>query len=223
MCKMFRLVLIAIPILFTVFVVSGPEFYERAGVSLSCAVIVWLAAGQTLRTTKWWVIAGLVISVFGDWFMGHKGDNPTLFICAIALFFTAHACFCIFCLVNGRIHRWFLLVLLMGYLPFFYLVLRPAIPQQALMVAVLAYLLVSCVSLAAATGLRLPTIVKWTYAVGIALFVFSDTIIALSIFAKYRELDFLILPTYFSTHVALALALTLMGSFFDGKAKISKM
>jgi uncharacterized membrane protein YhhN len=196
-------------------------FFFRAGVSLSCAAIVWLASGQELRQTKWWVIAGLVVSVFGDWFMCVRGNNPTLFIYAICLFFTAHACFCIFCLVNGRINKWFLLVLLMGYLPFFFVALRPRIPQPALLVAVLAYLLVSCVSLSAAVGLRLPTIVRATYTIGIALFVFSDTIIALSIFAGYRNLSFLILPTYFASHTVLALALVLMGSFF-GKSRISQ-
>jgi len=235
MNKRFSLYLLIIPILFTVFAVTGHEyfyqvvdslrssivavlnhkFFFRAGVSLSCAVIVWQTAGQAIRQTKWWVIAGLIVSVFGDWFMVHRGNDSTLFICAISLFFAAHACFCIFCLVNGRIHKWFLLVLLLGYLPFFFMVLCPGIPQPALLAAVLAYLLMSCVSLSAAAGLRLPTIVKGAYMTGIALFVFSDTIIALAVFAKYRDWGFLILPTYFASHVVLALALTLMGSFFD--------
>ena len=210
-----RLGLIAIPILFTVFAVSDQGFFCRAGVSLSCAAIVWLLSGREIRQTEWWVIAGLVVSVFGDWFMVQRGNNPTLFIYAISLFFTAHACFCLFCLINGRINRWFLLVLLMGYLPFFFIVLRPAISPPALFAAVFAYLLVSCVSLSAAVGLRLPIIVRGTYTVGIALFVFSDTIIALSLFAHYRDLNFLILPTYFASHTVLALALVLKGTFFD--------
>ena len=221
MCKRLSIFLIVIPILFTVFAVSDHGFFCRAGVSLSCAAIVWLTAGLELRRTKWWVVAGLIVSVFGDWFMVQRGNNPNLFICAICLFFMAHACFCVFCLVNGRINKWFLLVLLMGYLPFFFVALRPALmPQPALLVAVLAYLLMSCVSLAAAVGLRLPTVVRVIYIVGIALFVFSDTIIALRVFAKYNDLSFLILPTYFASHVVLALALTLMGSFFDRKSRI---
>jgi prolipoprotein diacylglyceryltransferase len=117
-------------------------------------------------------------------------------------------------------NKWFLFVLLAGYLPFFFVTLRPAIPQPALLVAVLAYLLMSCVSLSAPVRLRLPTIVRETYTLGIALFVFSDTIIALRVFAEYRDLSFLILPTYFASHVVLALALVLMGNFFDCKSKI---
>ena len=222
MDKSDRLFLLLIPILFTISAVLGHGFFFRAGVSLSCAVIVWLTAGQVLRQTKWWVIAGLVVSVFGDWFMVIRGNNPALFITAISLFFIAHACFCAFCLVNGRISRWFLVGLLAYYLAFFVVSLSPALTHPGLFAAILAYLLMSCVSLSAAVGLRLPTIVRVTYALGVGLFVFSDTIIALAVFAKYRDLSFLILPTYFATHVVLALALTLMGCFFDRESQISQ-
>jgi hypothetical protein len=163
----------------------------------------------------------LIVSVAGDWFMVHR-DNTTIFIYAIGLFFMAHACFCIFSMLNGRVNRTYLLILLTGYLILFFTALRPALTHQALFVAVLAYLFVSCWSLAAAVGLRLPTIVRGTYSFGIALFVFSDTIIALGLFAGYRDWSFLILPTYFASHVVIASALTLMGIFFENKNESQK-
>jgi uncharacterized membrane protein YhhN len=233
MGKIFRLFFLVIPVFFTLCAVGFfdesiyrsvfREFFFRAGVSFSCAVIVCLASGQALRRTKWYVIAGLVVSVFGDWFMVNRGGNSTLFIYAIGLFFIAHVCFCSFCIVNGRIDKGVLLALLTGYLPFFFVELRPALTQTPLFAAVMAYLLVSCLSLSAAAGLRLPAVVRATYMLGIALFVFSDTIIALRSFTPYRgDLNSLILPTYFASHVVIALALMLMGIFFDSHSRSSQ-
>jgi len=210
--------------IFAAFATAEHRFFFRAGVSLSCAAIVCLASGRELGQTKWWVVAGLAVSVIGDWFMVHKSGNLNYFICAISMFFIAHTCFCAFCLIKGRIDTWFLFVLLTGYLPFFFVVLRPEIPQPALFIAVLVYLLVSCLSLSAAAGLRLPAIVRGTYMEGIALFVFSDTIIALTSFAGYRgDLKYLILPTYFASHTVITLALVLMGIFAASQSKNSQI
>ena len=210
-----RLFLLVIPILFIISAVMGHGFFFRAGVSLSCAAIVWLTVGREIGQTKWWVIAGLVVSVIGDWFMVHSN-----LMLGIGVFFIAHACFCVFCLLNGRIHRGLLFGLLTYYLAFFFVVLQ--IPQPALFAAVFAYLLMSCVSLSAAAGLRLPAMVRGTYVIGIALFVFSDTLIALRLFAEYRDLNFLVLPTYFASHMVITLALVLMSVVFECQSKVAK-
>ena len=205
MDKRFQILLLLIPALFALFAVKGEYgFFSRAGVSLSCAVIVWVTSKYQ---TKWWVVVGLLVSVVGDWFMVNRNNNPDFFLYGICFFFLAHVCFLLFCLKNGRINRWLLVFVLTGYVAFFFLVLRPAITQPTLLVAVFAYLLVSCLSLATAAGLRLSKIATWIFTAGITLFVFSDTIIALSEFASYRTLNFLILPTYFTSHGVITLAL----------------
>ena len=209
-----KYLVILIPIVSAIFVVTGWgfeltgwRFPFRAAVSVSCAVILWLMFGQEVRRTVGWVIAALLVSSVADWFMMNSGKVQVYFLYGVCLFFVAHVCFLVFCLKNGRIDRWLLLSLLTGYLAFFFLVLRPAIFNPILLAAVLAYLLISCFSLAAAAGLRLSAMMRWCFTAGIALLVFSDTIIALKDYAGYKELGFLILPTYFASHIIVTLAL----------------
>jgi hypothetical protein len=68
-------------------------------------------------------------------------------------------------------------------------------------VAVLLYLLISCVTLAAALGRRAPPRSWWLYAAGIALIVLSDTLIAFAEFLGQHRGDSLILPTYYLAHL----------------------
>ena len=209
-----KYLILFIPVIFAIFVVTGWgyeltgwRFPFRACVSVSCAAILWLMSGKELRRTVRWVIAALLVSSIADWFMMHSGRVPVYFLYGVCLFFVAHVGFLVFCLKNGRIDRWLLLPVLTGYLAFFFLVLRPALTEPVLFAAILAYLIISCFSLSAAAGLQLPAMVHWCFTAGIALLVFSDTIIALRVFAGYKTLGFLILPTYFASHVMVTLAL----------------
>ena len=207
--KYFRYSLLLIPVLFTVFALRGCGFFYRAGVSASCAIIVWIVLRQFAGKGKWFLIAALLTSICGDWFMSHTGGNPVRFIYGVCLFFVAHLGFVVFCLKNGHVNRYVLSIMLTGFLAFFFLALRPALTQPALFAAVLAYLLVSCFSFAVATGLHLATATRVCFSFGIALLVFSDTIIALKDFVGHKELGFLILPTYFASHIVIALAMIL--------------
>jgi len=81
------------------------------------------------------------------------------------------------------------------------------IGSPVLTVAVLFYLLISCISFAAATGIRFPSFPKWLFITGISLILFSDTIIAFKEFVGYHDLNFLILPTYYLSHILMAWAL----------------
>lgn len=205
--KYSRYSILLIPILFAVFAVMGRGFLFRAGVSASCAVILWFMTGQYAGRSIRWVMAALLVSVAGDWFMSHSGGVSVRFIYGVCLFFIAHVGFIIFCLKNGRINWYVLLSVLTGYLVFFFVALRPVLSPPVLLVSVLAYLLVSCFSLAVATGLSLPRTTRWCFSSGIALLVFSDTIIALKDFVGYTNLGILILPTYFASHIVVTLAL----------------
>ena len=201
--------MLLIPLLFAVLAWMGWGYMFRAAVAMSCAVIVWLMAKQLTAGSKWYVIAAFLLSIGGDWFLSHRRGIPVRFIYGVCLYFMAHAGFLCFCLKNGRLNRYVLIALLTGFSVFFFIALRPALSQPALFISILAYLIVSCLSLAAATGLRLAPPVRWCFSFGIALLVFSDTLIALNEFVGYKDLRFLIMPTYYAAHIFVTTALIL--------------
>ena len=205
--KKFRFAVLLIPVLFAVFAVKGWGFIFRAGVSASCAIIVWFMMRQSTGHGKWYLIAALLISIGGDWFMSHIRGVPVRFIYGVCLFLVAHLGFIGICLKNGRINRYVLFPLLTAYLIFFFVALRPAISHPVEFIAILAYLIISCFSFAFATGLRLTFPTKLIFSFGIALLVFSDTLIAMKNFVGHKDFAFLILPTYFASHIVITLAI----------------
>ncbi len=200
-------IILLVPIIFTVLAIMRFGFFFRAGVSASCVFILLWMPDKFAENSLRMVIAALIISIGGDWFMSHVGDIPARFIYGICLFFVAHICFLGFCLKNGRINFWILLAILIPYLIFFFIVLSPTLTYTILYVAVLLYLLVSCFSLAAAAGLRLPSMTRWYFITGIGLLVFSDTMISLKVFTGCDHVGFLILPTYFASQIFITLSL----------------
>lgn len=60
--------------------------------------------------------------------------------------------------------------------------------------------------LAAAAGLRIPAAPRRAYLTGMALLVFSDTLISFSEFLHVRTFNGLILPTYYAAHLAVSWA-----------------
>ena len=206
--KDYKIAVLLIPLIFVILAVKGHGFFYRGAVSASCAVILWFMSDHGKNRGIRWVVAALLVSIAGDWFISHSGHAPDRFVCGICLFFAAHIGFVCFCLKNGRVNGYLLLFVLAVYLTFFFVALLPALrPRPVLLAAVLLYLLISCFSLAAAAGLRLSPATRWIFTLGIALLVFSDTIIALRNFAGYSQLRYLILPTYFMSHVFITASL----------------
>lgn len=177
-----------------------------AAIGILIMLVLSLRKGAPFSET-WWIIAAFAFSIGGDWFLSHKGGDAGLFIKGIALFFMAHLGYLGYTLRNGRLPWKFTGVLLAGYLLFFFLVLYPAIADSFLMIAALCYLFVSCFSAGAAMGMDSAPQVKWLFVLGIFSIVFSDTIIALTEFVGYSEMDFLILPTYYLSHLLVSFSL----------------
>lgn len=206
--KKVHYLLILIPIIFVILVFVEKDFVFRAGVSGSCALILILAGDKNLsRHTIWLVIAALLVSIPADWFLCNKRGMEIRFVYGIALFFLAHCGYLAFTLKNGKINKKTLIGLLTVYLIFFIVMLMPSISNGVLLAAVLMYLIISCLSVAGAVGLKTDKFTRWIFAFGIGLLAFSDTIIALKEFGGYREYGFLILPTYFASHIVVTLAL----------------
>jgi hypothetical protein len=94
----------------------------------------------------------------------------------------------------------------MGFLIFYYLTLYPNILDKTLAFTVLFYLIVSCVSLGAAMGIRATPNIKTPYFIGIAFILFSDIIISFKEFMSFDSLNILILPTYYLAQISITIA-----------------
>ncbi len=201
--------LLLIPLVLAILALAGYGFFFKASVPGSCAIILLFLYRKKLKAMPdiWFVIAAFLFSIAGDWFLSNKGESFMMFSAGIGLYLFAHVGYLWFALRNGRMAKLFSIVLLAGYLLFFFVKLYPALDDTILLVAVLLYLLISCFSLGAAFGIKLSPIVKWSYFAGVTLVLLSDTIIALNEFTSYGALNFLILPTYYAAHMSITFAL----------------
>lgn len=193
--------LLAIPVVFGVIATTLGYLPFKLGVPGVCALILIAFFGRRMRREIWYVVAAFVFSMIGDTFLSTRGDDDMMFVYGIGGFFLAHLGYLAYALVNGKVNRPALLVLVAGYIPFFIWSLNPAIDDGILSGAVLVYLLISVLVLAAAIGLRLTGIPKWTYVAGIISIVVSDTFIAFNEFLDLTTFNDWILPTYYFAHI----------------------
>ena len=197
--------LLFVPVSSAVMALVYHDFVFKAGVAAGGILIIFACflTDRERRKDVLLVVAAFLLSIVGDWYLSTMRGDTGRFIAGIGFFFLAHAGYLAYALLNGRFKWAVTIVFLAGYLLFFLLKLFPVISDSMLMLAALLYLLISCFSLGAAAGMRFAADVKWAYLAGIALILFSDTIIALKEFAGYRELNFLILPTYYLAQISL--------------------
>lgn len=201
-----RYAVLTIPIILGIAATLTDYLPFKMGVPLVCALIVlgiylWQ---RPQRSDLFWLVAAFVFSAIGDYFLSNKEGQASYFVIGIGLYFLAHIGYLTFALRNGRISWPALVILLIGYLPYYFLALNPAIADGVLATAVLLYLLISCVALAAAFGLRRTGLVKGLYVIGIFFILFSDTIISFNEFLQYTALNGLILPTYYLAHITIS-------------------
>lgn len=186
----------------------------KMGVPLSCALILllvlrpqWRQSDKKAGLDVYFVIAAFLFSAVGDYFLSNKSGQAFYFIIGIGLYLLAHLGYLGYAWRNGRLHWPLFGLLLLIYLPYYFLLLNPAITDPVLSLSVLAYLLISCLVLAVASGLTLSQPWKAVYIFGIALIVLSDTVISFNEFLQYKELNWLILPTYYLAHLSISYAL----------------
>lgn len=211
-----RLLLI-LPFLLGILASTRGPMAAKLGVPLSCAFLLPLVWGRDAlrRPDLLGLAAALGFSAVGDWFLSNRHGRESFFLAGIGFFFCAHLGYLACALAHGRIHRTTLAATGLLFVPYYLLLLLPRLTSPALAAAVLAYLLISCVALAGAAGMRVSGSIPWGYLSGIALIVFSDTVISFKEFLRYHALDPLILPTYYLAHLAVtwtAVALPAPGS-----------
>lgn len=155
------------------------------------------------------LILAFSFSIVGDWHMSHRNDETIRFIYGIVFFFFAHTGYLWYALLNGNLKWKITTILLLAYLLFFVLMLFPKLTNTSLLLAVLAYLIISVVSLGAACGIDGNNRSRILFVLGISSILFSDTIIALREFVGFQSLNKLILPTYFLSQIFIACSVLL--------------
>jgi uncharacterized membrane protein YhhN len=209
--------LLAVPVVFGIIATTQGYLLFKLGVPGICALILIAFFGRRMQRDIWYVVAAFGFSMIGDTFLSTRGDDEMMFVYGIGGFFLAHLGYLGYALVNGKVNRPALLILGAGYVPFFVWSLNPAIDDGALSGAVLVYLLISVLVLAAAIGLRLAGLPKWTYVAGITSIVVSDTFIAFNEFLDVTTFNDLILPTYYFAHIIITFGILNRG---HGRAEV---
>lgn len=207
--KPWFLIMLLAQIVSAIIAIRTGIFIYKIGVAALGSIILLIAFSKQLVYIfdVWVVILAFLASMIGDYFLSSMNGNNSMFIIGISLYFLAHLGYLIYSLLNGAIRWRFTVLLTIAFLVFFYFTLYPNILDKTLTITVLFYLIVSCVSLGAALGLKGEPIVKWPYVIGIALILFSDTIISLKEFMNYDSLNILILPTYYLAQISITTAL----------------
>jgi len=208
--------LFILPVISSLIALNSGIFFFKSAVAGSCIIILILFFKTTKNKHKivWFIIGAFVFSIAGDWFLSNKNDDFLMFATGIGLFFWAHIGYLGYALKNGRINLPVTIILLISYLTFFFTMLQPAIESTLLVVTSFIYLLISCVSVGAASGMIIPRLAKSIYILGISLILFSDTIISFHEFIGYNEMNFLILPTYYLAQISVTIAVILTASVF---------
>ncbi|HSV74050.1 MAG TPA: lysoplasmalogenase family protein [Chthonomonadales bacterium] len=180
----------------------------KLGVPALCICILLSVKGEAFRRAPSALLAcgAFAASIVGDYYLSTRGGSDAHFVAGIAAFGVAHLFYIAYALANGRMHLPVLGIALAGFGAWFALDLAHAIEDRAIWVAALVYTVLSCVALGAAAGIRSVAWVKVPCLVGIALIVFSDSLIALAEFAGDRTLSELILPTYYLAQIAITLS-----------------
>lgn len=195
--------LISVQFVLALLALLGHGFVFQSGTAgVAILVLLLLSLNRQLPVKE--VIPLIFVflcSICGDWFLSHRYGESIRFIYGVACFFFAHVGFLWYALLRGNVRWKFTTILLAAYLLFYFLMLYPNFADQATLFVVLAYLIISGVSMGAAVGVIDNRISKLTFAVGVGLLLFSDTIIGLQEFAGYTLLGKLILPTYYLCHV----------------------
>lgn len=186
----------------------------RVGTTSLCLLLVLLLLIPKPRNaTLGWIVAAFALSIAGDCVLNHWGGSFLGFVIGVVLFLMAHVGYILYSLCHGSIRWWLFALLTLLFGSYYLLLLRPQIGDAITSLAVFAYILVSCLSLAAAAGLRGSTLVRILFIAGIASLLFSDFLIAQKRFLGDGTLYALMMPTYFASQILVTASLLAENAF----------
>lgn len=193
--------LCAVPVIFAGLRLAGRGYIFSALTTLSCAALIALV--RPFPASYGWLIAGLLASALGHYWLSHTGGRDTVFAMGVGGFLVGHVFFVVAAAQDFRFRPAALvigLILIACYAPYCALRVLPKTPEM-LRIPVAAYALVSLVgfTFAMMTG-------KPLYILAIAFLLFSDTMIAEADFVRNAAAKPLILPTYYPCHILIALS-----------------
>ena len=187
--------LVLIPILFALLRLKTKKYIFSALTTLSCAAIALLNSPI--------MFLALFVSFIGDYFMAHKGKNELKYLLGIAGFLLGHIILIFFAMLRALDPRAGLITgaaLAIWFTPYLLLRVIKKVPKL-LKIPVLAYTFISITGLSCAVMTQ-----NLIYILGIAMLLFSDTMIAESDFVGNRKVSRLILPTYYLCHILITLS-----------------
>ncbi|MFA6816017.1 MAG: lysoplasmalogenase family protein [Lentisphaeria bacterium] len=164
---------------------------------------------RNAQRCDWLLAVAYLCCIGGDSFLFHRGSNPWLFVMGILLFGAMHLNYLFLMRCYGTFNKRFGVIftcLLLGYFMFFLLPLKEMALE--LKIAVLLYLLLSCLTLSFAVSLRFTKLVKSLFIIAISLMIFSDTTVSLKEFLHWEKLNFLLMPTYYFSLIFMCLAMS---------------
>ncbi len=200
------LIALIVPVACAVMSIRTGTYYYNLGVTGACVVLL-LLCGQPMAYLP--LIVCLLVSMVGDYFMGHQQHSHRFYLYGIVSFLLAHCCLAWFAWDKLELSTWAMVIgalLAAGYGVYLSHRILPHAGNMAMRVALCAYAAISVLALVLAIALGWPTLPRVLFALGVLMIVFSDTVISECDFAEEDRLGFLIMPTYFSCHILITAA-----------------
>ncbi len=211
----YGIISLTVPMVLAAAALSTGNLAFKMAVPLSCLGILLVFRPEP---AAYWVMAAFLFSAAGDWFLSRKEGQILPFVIGILLYLLAHGGYLAYGIngwsgvggssagAGGFSSARFSLILaglLVPYLIYYLIRLRPAVDSPLLGGAAFVYLVISCVTLAAAAGRREDLLPYALFLLGIILILVSDTVISMTEFLGYHRFNSLILPTYYGAHLAI--------------------
>ena len=195
--------LFSIPVVFAVLRIIRRKYAFSALTTLSCAALIVL--GSRLSDCPA-LIAGLLVSAIGDYYLAHTGGRSEIYALGVSGFLIGHLLFIVHASSRMAFHPTALVIgalLAIVYSLYLWRRVLPGAPKL-LQLPLVLYALASIAGLICAMMTENPL-----YIAGISSLVFSDTMIAENDFANNHRVKLLILPTYYLCHILITLSVFL--------------
>ena len=159
-----------------------------------------------------------LFSIIGDFFLHLKGTSLqalglalpsflTTFISGVAFFFLAHCSYIVFFLKHGKVN-WLIMWTLIGLMAIYSAtILMRGIEDNAIRISIILYIIISCLSVSCAAGMKIDKGMKYLMVAGISSLLFSDYLISQHNFLHVNFGYFLMLPTYYLSQVLISIAI----------------
>ena len=206
---------LAVPVvLFPIYAATGIFWFRCAIIVFLLFYVLWLLFARVPkehRKKTAFIPAAFFFSIIGDLFLHFDEGRAPLFIAGVAVYFVAHMSYIGFTLRRGKVNWWMMGLLTALFTIYFIVLLVPNISDKGILVAVFLYILVSCFSVSAASGMPLGAgmdrLAKGLVIGGISSLLFSDFVLSLHDFVGVQTGYFLMLPTFYLSQMLVTAAL----------------